>query len=382
MSPKESPKKISLIQFLDQFAYKEEVQDILSSFDMPVSGTKDELLQRLKKTLSSEDPGTILNKISKDSLKNACDYYGLPVGGTKDVLIERVLNDIITTKSAVVEKSSTKSEKITDKSTKVGSKKDHLNEILNGLSKGDIERGLKDLGQSTSGSKEDMIQRLLTATKNDPKRTLMSLDGQMLNNYADDNNIPRKRSKEDQVNEILRMEFGMDALSTGEASKKKITDEKEPIGLPISSSHVPNNAVSRSVESPNIYAQNLNILFDKVVKDIEDWLPKASWPKEAGYQSDLVFFLESRNHKTRIEKGESRIDILVDDFVPIELKLSPDRQELERAFSQIFRHLDVHRAIIVVVCKPRNQDAMDDFQIRIMKYAKPHGYYYKMVLKK
>ena len=38
----------------------------------------------------------------------------------------------------------------------------------------------------------------------------MSLDGQKLNAYADKNDIPRRRSKEDQVNEILKMEFGMD----------------------------------------------------------------------------------------------------------------------------------------------------------------------------
>ena len=87
------------------------------------------------------------------------------MGGTKDALIDRILSDIITRKSPAVEKSAIKSEKTVDKPITGSPKKDHLYDILNRLSKSDIERGLKDEGLSTYGSKEEMIVRLLAATK-------------------------------------------------------------------------------------------------------------------------------------------------------------------------------------------------------------------------
>jgi hypothetical protein len=373
MSPKESLKKISLIQFLDQFAYKEEVQDILNSFDLPVSGTKDELLQRLKKPLGSEEPEKILNILSKNSLKNSCDYFGLPVGGTKDALIERILNDIITVKSPAVEKSANISEKNVEKPTKNGPKKDHLYEILNGLSKSDIERGLKDEGLSTSGSKEEMIVRLLAATKNDPKRTLMSLDGQKLNAYAEENDIPRRRSKEDQVNEILKMEFGIDTASL------PLTEIISPIEpQPVK--------ISPQFAKPLYYEENKNSLslkdkFVQVSDYIDKWIPSESWPEEGGYRADLYHYLRNKYTKVRSEKGETRIDILVDDQIPIEVKLAPDQKEYQRAFEQAYRHMEQYNLLIEVICRPKVQSLVREYEERVQRMARPQNYLFKLIIK-
>jgi hypothetical protein len=129
-------------------------------------------------------------------------------------------------------------------------------------------------------------------------------------------------------------------------------------------------------------AAPINETFKRVVDDIENWSPDAAWPTEAGYQVDLYNCLKHKNYKTRVEKGESKIDILVDDQIPIELKMSPDTRELQRAYDQVFRHLDAFHSIIVVVCKPRNLDAIEDLRIRIAKYATPFGYPYKLIIKK
>lgn len=56
-----------------------------------------------------------------------------------------------------------------------------------------------------------------------------------------------------------------------------------------------------------------------------------------------------------IEKGagESRIDILVDDQIPIEVKTSPDTKELDRAYAQAIKHLDSYGLLIELICNRR-----------------------------
>ena len=198
-------------------------------------------------------------------------------------MIERILKDIITCKSPAVEKSAIKSEKMVDKPTKNGNKKDKLNDILNSLSKSDIERGLRDEGLSTSGSKEEMIVRLLAATKNDPKRTLMSLDGQKLNAYAEENDIPRRRSKEDQVNEILKMEFGMDALTTNDNSK--VTKDVRAV-----------ESVKSPQVVPSVVSKQKDADFINVIEAIKGWIPQIGHPTEDGYRTALSAELQFRHH--------------------------------------------------------------------------------------
>jgi hypothetical protein len=121
--------------------------------------------------------------------------------------------------------------------------------------------------------------------------------------------------------------------------------------------------------------------FDDLVKDIEKWMPAMSYSTEDGYRVDLNAFLLGRGHKTRMEAGDTLVDILVDQKFPIEVKKSPRGGELDREFGQVFRHLDAYNNVIVVVCKPKFLDELNEFDERIQKYAVTHNHPYKMIIK-
>jgi hypothetical protein len=82
-----------------------------------------------------------------------------------------------------------------------------------------------------------------------------------------------------------------------------------------------------------------------------------------------------------MEAGETLVDILVDQKYPIEVKKSPRGGELDRAFGQVFRQLDAYHNVIVVVCKPKILDELDDFETRVGKFANAHGHPYKIIQK-
>ena len=76
-----------------RFLYKEDVQELLDDLDLPVSGTKDELISRL---LEHEDfdPEEALAYLDKEQFVALCDELDLPSRGTRDDLFKRVLEAI------------------------------------------------------------------------------------------------------------------------------------------------------------------------------------------------------------------------------------------------------------------------------------------------
>jgi len=91
--------KISIIQFLDNYANKDEVLEISRSFDLAVSGTKKELLDGLTPSISTKKPEEILEYLSKDSLKDACRFYSLPLSSLKTDLIDRIVHNVLSMSS-------------------------------------------------------------------------------------------------------------------------------------------------------------------------------------------------------------------------------------------------------------------------------------------
>jgi hypothetical protein len=91
--------KISIVQFLNNYASKEEVQNIIRSFDLEVIGTKAEMLERLTPSISTKKPEEILEHLSKDSLKDACRFYSLPLSSLKTDLIDRVVHNVLSMSS-------------------------------------------------------------------------------------------------------------------------------------------------------------------------------------------------------------------------------------------------------------------------------------------
>lgn len=81
-------------ELLGRYFYKEDVQDILDDFNLPVSGNKEDLIPRLLSGTSITF-AELVDMLNKDTLKSICEDYDLPVGGNVDDLKERVmkLND-------------------------------------------------------------------------------------------------------------------------------------------------------------------------------------------------------------------------------------------------------------------------------------------------
>jgi hypothetical protein len=357
--------RLSLPQILDIYATKDDIQNILYSLNLPVSGSKGDLIQRITKTTKSKPIQEVLNLIDRDTLRDICEDFAVPASGLKSELIERIIGEVL--EASEIEGRPTiqkEAPKIAEKGLMAEPPADPLDEILDRMSREQVQSALRRMDLPVSGNKTQVVERLLEATKRDPRRTLEALPGDGLQYFADRKKIIRRRSKEDQIDELMSSIFD---------EEKKPIVQKEVMQKPQQESAI-KEAVSK--------AAPINETFKRVVDDIENWSPDAAWPTEAGYQVDLYNCLKHKNYKTRVEKGESKIDILVDDQIPIELKMSPDTRELQRAYDQVFRHLDAFHSIIVVVCKPRNLDAIEDLRIRIAKYATPFGYPYKLIIKK
>lgn len=81
-------------KFLKRYIYKEEFQDMLREEDLSPTGNVDELIDRLVKE-AEYDFTNFLDHFRKDDLKEICEDFDLPVSGTKDDLMGRVFEDVI-----------------------------------------------------------------------------------------------------------------------------------------------------------------------------------------------------------------------------------------------------------------------------------------------
>ena len=87
------PTRDILDLILSRYLYKEDVQDIARNLNFPVSGTKDELIDKIL-SFEAFDPEIALAYLSKEQLRDLCDEIELSDKGTRDELFDRVLRRI------------------------------------------------------------------------------------------------------------------------------------------------------------------------------------------------------------------------------------------------------------------------------------------------
>ncbi len=86
--------EVEFLEFLlDKFLYKEELQDLLDDLDLPVSGNKDELIDRIVQS-GMIDESYVLSMLNKDILVEICDFLELETRGTKAELKKRILKNV------------------------------------------------------------------------------------------------------------------------------------------------------------------------------------------------------------------------------------------------------------------------------------------------
>ena len=84
---------MKLQRFLQDYCTKENVQDLLRRFDLPVSGNKNELVSRLMPENNPDfgETSVIAHGLYKEELQKICDRLDIPRSGTKEEIWERIL---------------------------------------------------------------------------------------------------------------------------------------------------------------------------------------------------------------------------------------------------------------------------------------------------
>lgn len=89
-----------------------------------------------------------------------------------------------------------------------------------------------------------------------------------------------------------------------------------------------------------------------VVDQLESWEPKTRFRKERTFQESMVEYLEHCLNSTDLQvkkEGKLQIDIAVSNVVGIELKHSPNANEIDRLNGQIDRYKNGFDTVIVAV---------------------------------
>ena len=118
--------------------------------------------------------------------------------------------------------------------------------------------------------------------------------------------------------------------------------------------------LSKSI--PSVFKKKTrNKEFETVISKISEWQPQRKRISEEGYKIELRAFLEQQGFNVQEEKGESNIDLLVNNSIAVEMKKDPSLSEYDRLIGQMARHLMNYKFLIVVICNFSNKDKYNTF---------------------
>lgn len=345
---RDSADKLTVYQVYGEYAAKDDLQAILDGLGMASAGNKDDLIRRLAKALEGKAPSEALGYLNKEVLKDVCSDYGLPVGGNKEDLVGRLIAGVVIEGLPIDVASN----------AEPSSPEDILRDmLLKDVVKDDVQSALTKLDLQISGSKDELVSRLLGATGGAPRPTLALFDALCLNDIADRRRLPRRRSRSDQIDEIMVAMFG-EERERGGAGLELAKVQPRAVAA-ISNSEPVESIVIRSKQDVGPVAGHLR--FQALVREIEDWTPQIRHPTEDGYRASLNGYLQGKGYSTKMESGESLADILVNDEIPIEMKKNPIKSSYNAAIGQLLQHCKAHGSVIIVICDPKRLDDFDEF---------------------
>jgi hypothetical protein len=104
-------------------------------------------------------------------------------------------------------------------------------------------------------------------------------------------------------------------------------------------------------------------LYDRVLKEIQDWVPSQAYDHESKFQKELQDVLDARlndsgggqmgqNKEIPVhrERGRSNADLAVDDVVGVEMKRNLTNSQAKKLRGQIEAYLDSYNFVIIVAC--------------------------------
>lgn len=351
--------KSKLYEIIDGSSTKDVVKDILQGLNLEGAGNKDELISRLL-DYTKEYPKDTFALFDLRTLQYAASKNNIPSRRSKEDQINELLLGLfavpIPAKKASIE---VKSE-LDQKFEALDEKGMKLYDLVNSTDKGSIQAALERVGKPVSGSKNELIMRLIESLENSPQCVLESFDGPSLWEMADNKEIKRRKIKQDQIDEILSNVFG---IASHRQSDPVIETKKEPTSNLNSPPDIENRPSEIRVQEPLPIS-----LFDKVVKEIEAYAPHKRFSTEEGYGADLNGYLSGRGFATRMEAGNSRADILVDEHIPLELKKSPGSQAYKVMFGELKDHAKTHGSAICVIFDVKRQDEFQEFEKEVAEF--------------
>ncbi len=117
--------------------------------------------------------------------------------------------------------------------------------------------------------------------------------------------------------------------------------------------------IGESVDIDEIQKENKEL--KRIADLIRKWSPNRKRFTEETYKVELRGFLQANRVNVTEEKGESNIDLLVDELIGIEMKKDPSTSEYDRLLGQMVRHLMIYENLIVVVCDISSEDRYREF---------------------
>jgi len=199
-----------------------------------------------------------------------------------------------------------------------------------------------------SGNMDDLIKRIMKKTNNDQYETLSWLNKDTLSNILGYYNLKKSGLKDNLIHRIIS-----ELLDTPKKKGKKIERKT------IEPTSEPKKAILK--KEITIEEKSSPTSFTEISNNIQNWIPHMRYKTEGEYRIDLNSYLNGLGYHTRMEKGESLADILVNDSVPIEVKKNPRISDYDRALGQLRRHCKAYGSTIVVICDPKRLDQFNDF---------------------
>ena len=254
------------------------------------------------------------------------------------------------------------------------------------LTERDLREVLGHLNLNHSGSKEELLKKVLNGIDGkSAKEVLFSFSGEVLMRICKAKSIEQDWPFFSDTNQQMIKKIC-----------SRVLDKDEP--------KFESNQSKMQIESPRLIKEaqyepdkrfitksEINVMsplsrtdssFEEVVRDIEGWLPRTNYNSEDGYRDDLNPWLWSRGHHTTLRKGDSTIDVLVDNKYPIMIIIDPKVSDFHRAFGQIHRHLERFQSVIMVICRSKQDVELEFFEDRVRRSLTYSKCPYKIIKKK
>jgi hypothetical protein len=122
---------------------------------------------------------------------------------------------------------------------------------------------------------------------------------------------------------------------------------------------------------------------EKVLKIVENWIPKKKYSKETEYRDDLAEFIRKelylaqkqnplssllgpQEHRVKTEAGRGYADIEIDEKIGIELKRNLNgKPQINRLYGQITEYNRQYDRTIVVLCGKMKEQTVEELKFQL-----------------